>query len=62
MIFLCIESDVKTDSRLHSASGSSTNLLESSPTLSTLPDTNGLDLQPEKKGIRRVLVIINSLP
>ena len=42
-------------SKPHSASGSSTNMLESSPTLSTLSDTNGLDLQPEKKGIKRVL-------
>ena len=57
MIFICIESDVNTDlvSGVNSASGSSTNLLELPPTLSTLPDTNGHDIQPEKKGIRRVL-------
>ena len=57
MLFICIESDTNTDlvSGVHSASGSSTNLLESPPTLSTLPDTNSHDIQPEKKGIRRVL-------
>lgn len=56
MLFICIEGDVNTDivSRIHSTSGSSTNLLESPPTLSTLPDTDGHDIQPEKKGIRRV--------
>ena len=57
MFIFCIESEVNTDfvSKQHSASGSSTNLLESSPTLSTPFDTNGLNLQLEKKGIIRVL-------
>ena len=63
MLYHCIESDVNTDSvsKPHSASGSSTNMLESPPTLSTLSDSNGLDLQLEKKGIKEYLtVIINS--
>ena len=56
MFIFCIGSDVNTDlvSKQHSASGSSTHLLESS-TLTTPSDTNGLNLQLEKKGIRRVL-------
>ena len=57
ILYHCRESEVNTElvSKQHSASGSSTNLLESPPTLSTLPDIDGLDLQPEKKGIRKAL-------
>ena len=60
MLYHCIESEVNTDSvsKQRSDSCSSTKLSKSPvpSTLSTLPNTNGLlDIQPEKKGIRRVL-------
>ena len=57
MLCLCIESEVNTDlvSKPQSASGSSTNMLESPPTLLTPSDTDGLELQPKKKGIIRAL-------
>ena len=59
MLYHCIESEVNTDSvsKQHSDSCFSTKVSKSPvpSTLSTLPNTNGLDLQLEKKGIRRVL-------